>query len=189
MKNLKRIAVAVAALAILSVAGVAYANPSFFATGITTNNAASSTPAWLVAGASTSTSPVYDAYAPTAASQHFAADSAGLLIRDAASSSATVFHHAIEYSQDGIDYYQNFVIAPRTFGTTTPSLTLSNFVSLTYPFASTTVQGKAVTNLNSATTTIATTIPTPFRYTRIITWVTGGNGASWVNLVPVKEQL
>lgn len=180
------IAALAAALGLL-VAGVVHANPSYFASGVTTNNAASSTPAYMTPGTATSTTPVYDAYAQTSGGgAAYKSDQAGLLVQFTASSTDTVLSLAVEYSQDGIDWYRNFVVDPNQMGTTTP-LAIENPFTTTWTFASSTVGGEAL-GANSDRSTAAILVPTPFRYTRVVASLTGGNGAVWAQLVPVKEQ-
>lgn len=176
----------IGALGILVGATVAFANPSFFSTGVSTNNAASTTPAYMTPGTATSTTPVYNAYGTTA-SQKFAANSAGLLQRFCASTTSTVLKTTVEYSADGIDWYANFVFDPSQTGTTTIARVITTPYSLTQQFASSSLQ-QGATAANNQCTTIATTIPTPFQYIRVVSTVTGANGSIWNQLVPIKEQ-
>lgn len=166
----------IGALGLLAGATVAFANPSYFATGVSTNNAASTTPTYMTPGTATSTTPVYNAYIGKVSSQ-YAANSAGLLQRLCASSTATTFKTAVEYSADGIDWYANFVGSTSTI--TTSSV-------LTQTFASTSLDGAPIA-ANNQCTTVALTIPTPFQYVRVYTTITGANGSVWQQLVPIKE--
>jgi hypothetical protein len=171
----------------LSVFGFAYANPSYFATTVTTNSAASTSPAYLTPGVSTSTTPVYDAYAQTVAGGGtYKADSAGLVIQFTASSTASVLNASVEYSADCIDYYRNFVLDSRQLGTSTAPYSLDTAFSARWKFASSSLNGTAVSASNNLSTA-ALVVPTPFRCTRVVFSVTGGNGAVWAQLVPVKE--
>ena len=178
-------AVAVGLLAIVAGAGVALANPSYFTTGVSTNNAASTTPAYMTPGTATSTTPVYDAYAGSQTAK-FAANSAGLLQRFCASSTATVLNTSVEYSADGIDWYRNFVLDPSQDSTTTQTNILALPFSDSQKFASSSIDGAAVAANNSCITN-ALTIPTPFRYIRVVDSITGANGSVWNQLVPIKE--
>lgn len=184
--RIKAAAILTSLALVFGVAGVAYANPSFFSTGVTTNNAASSTPAYMTPGTATSTTPVYNAYGTTA-SQKFAANSAGLLQRLCASSTATTFKTTVEYSADGVDWYANFVFDPSQTGTTTITRVLTSAYNMSMQFASTSLQQASIAANNNCTT-VATTIPTPFQYIRVVTSLTGANGSVWNQLVPVKEQ-
>ncbi len=166
-----------------------HANPSTFAIS-TSTSAATTSPAYLTAGLSTSTLPVYDAYTQTLnGGATFKADFAGLLIQLAASSTATVLSANVEYSNNGIDWYRNFAIDPNQPATTTaPVFKLGNPFSMSWTFASSTMGGTGLTNANSATSTAAVLIPTPFRYTRVWFGLSGGNGAIWAQLIPIKER-
>jgi len=170
------------------VPGVARANPSYFAVGTSTSSASSS-PAYMTPGAATSTTPVFDAYAQTFnGGQTFKADSAGLLVQFTGSSTASVLNQSVEYSQDGIDWYRNFVIDPNQVGTTTwPAFTVGTPFSSSWKFASSSVGGAAPA-ANNKRSTAAVLVPTPFRYTRVVFSITGGNGAVWAQFVPIKER-
>lgn len=165
---------------------VAYANPTFFANGVTTGNAASTSPAHMTPGTGTSTTPVYDSYGQTFGGTPYKTEFAGLLVQLSASSTNTVLNMAVEYSQDRIDWYRNFLIDPSQYGTTTSQFALFAPFSVTWKFASSTL-GPAST-ISPTTTTGALMIPTPFRYMRVIFSMTGANGAVWAQLVPIKEQ-
>src|SRR4051812_47458262 len=90
----------------LGIGGTAYANPSLFAIGVTTNSAATTSPAFMLPGKATSTTPVYDSYTQTTSGgQVSKADRAGLLMNFTGSSTASVFRGCPEYSQDGIDWF------------------------------------------------------------------------------------
>jgi len=171
---------------VLGFVAIAFANPSSFATGVTTNNAASTSPAYMTPGTGTSTTPVYDAYAQTNAGATYKADIAGLLVQFTASSTNSVLNISVEYSQDGVDYYRNFVVDPNQIGTSTTPFSLTTAFTTTWKYASSTVVGGVGVIGDRATAAIM--IPTPFRYTRVVFSVTGANGAVWAQLVPVKEQ-
>jgi hypothetical protein len=172
---------------VFGVAGIALANPSFFANGTSTNNAASTTPAFMGAGTGTSTTPVFDAYAQARSGVTTKADSASLLTQFCASSTATVLNTGVEYSQDGIDWYQNYVLDPSQLAaTTSPTYTLVTPFSYSKKFASTSLNGAIQSPANSCVN-LAEVIPTPFRFTRVVNSMTGGNGSVWSQLVPVKE--
>lgn len=189
IKHYKHIAAVLGLVALFGLggAGTAHANPSTFAVG-TSTSAASTSPAYMTPGAATSTTPVYDAYAQAfSGGATFKTDFAGLLVQFSASSTATVLNQSVEYSQDGIDWYRNFVLDPKQMGTTTMALVLNNPFSTSWQFASSSVGGAAVAS-TSKRSTATMLIPTPFRYTRIVYSLTGGNGAVWAQLVPIKER-
>lgn len=176
------------AIALFAAAGTAQANPSYFAIG-TTTAAATTSPAYMTPGTGTSTSPIYDAYAQTlSGGVSSKADTVGMLVQFTASSSATVLNASVEYSQDGIDWYRNFVVDPNQTGTSTaPIFSVANPYSFRWQFASSTVGGIVVPP-NSNRSTAALLIPTPFRYTRVVFTLTGAAGAVWAQLVPIKER-
>ncbi len=168
----------------LAMAGSVHANPSYYTGVVTTNYAATTSPAFLTPGTATTTTPIYNAYASTTnGGLTTKADSAGLLVRFCGSSTNAVLNNSVEYSQDGIDWYRNFVLDPRQTGTTTPQ-TIGTPFSQNWKFASSTLGGAAGADLCS---TAATVIPTPFQYTRVVSSITGANGSVWVELVPIKE--
>src|SRR5215204_1234627 len=177
-----------AAIALFGVAGTASANSSYFAIG-TSTSAATSSPAYMTPGTGTSTTPVFDAYAQTSSGGVTSkADVMGLLVQLTASSSATVLNASVEYSQDGIDWYRNFVVDPNQTGTSTaPIFSVGNPYSFRWQFASSTVGGGAVASTSNKSTA-ALLIPTPFRYTRVVFSLTGAAGAVWAQLVPIKER-
>lgn len=191
IKKNKVIAGVIALCALIGVgAGVVLANPSYFATGVSTNNSASSTPAYLTAGIATSTTPVYDSYASKAQSSQYKANQIGVLVQFTGSSTAAILNITPEYSQDGIDWYRSLITDSNALGTTTVPVSLANGVTESYnmPFASTTPNGVGVTSANSTIMYAAFLIPAPFRYVRLVLSTVKGNGAAWAQLVPIKEQ-
>jgi len=191
---IKRYKLFVPVLALVAVMGFgnaekAHANPSAYAVA-TSTSAATTSPSYMGAGTGTTTTPTYDAYAQTVSGgATYRADFAGMLIRFAASSTATTLKATAEYSHDGIDWYRSFVIDPNQPATTTaPVFNLANPFSFSWTFASSTIQGAGLTNANSATSTAAVLVPTPFRFTRVVFSMTGGNGAVWAQFIPIKEQ-
>src|SRR5215207_850826 len=175
-------------IALFAVAGTAQANPSYFGVG-TTTSAATSSPAFMTPGTGTSTTPVFDSYAQTLnGGVTSKADVVGLLVQLTGSSTATILNATVEYSQDGIDWYRNFVIDPNQTGTSTaPVFNIANPFSFSFKFASSTVGGGAVASTSNRSTA-ALLIPTPFRYTRVVFSLTGAAGAVWAQLVPIKER-
>lgn len=180
MVNIKKIAayVGVTAFAIMAVLGigaittkVANANPSFTAPTAQTA-AATSTLAYMTPGTATTTL-VYDAYASSTASGGLAlkADNVALGIQFTASSSSSVLATAIEYSEDGIDWYRDFVFGTVGTATTSTVVALTSPVSLTM----------------SGTSKSLVLIPTPTRYTRFTFSLTGANGGVWAQAIPTKQ--
>lgn len=188
MNKLTKVFLAVLAVASFGIGLTAYANPSAFGGTVRTGSTASSTPAFVVAGVSTSTTPVYDSYAVTSGGRTTKADKATMAIQFAASSTATTLNWSVEYSNDRIDWYRNFVLDTNQMGTTTTPFSFANANSNSWKFASSTVGGLATTNANSATGTAFMIVPTPARYMRVVFSMTGGNGAVWAEITPIKEQ-
>jgi hypothetical protein len=183
---MKYLTTAALALALFALAGTAQANPSTFANA-TSTAAATTTLRYMTPGTATSTTPVYDAYEQTFAGGSVAkADYAGLLVQLTSSSSVTVLNATVEYSHDGIDWYRNFVIDPNQTGTTTaPVFGIANPFSFRWQFATSTVGGIGLGTSNRSTAALL--IPTPFRFTRVVFSLTGGNAAVWAQLIPIKE--
>ncbi|MGY3406106.1 hypothetical protein ACVWZV_002219 [Bradyrhizobium sp. GM5.1] len=167
--------------------GTAYANPSFFAVGTTTNGAASTSPAFMTPGTATSTTPVHNALAQTLAGGATSkTDFVGLLVRFCGSSTLATLNIAQEHSEDNIDWFRNFVVDPMTIAPTssTPWLLTSSF-STRWQFASSSLQGRGTLDTCS---TAALVVPTPFQYTRFVSSITGANGSVWMQVVPIKQQ-
>lgn len=168
-------------------APAAHANPSYIATGTTTNSVASSSPVYMGIGTATSTL-TYDSYAAKVQSNSFKADAAILAIQFAGSSTATTLNINEEYSNDGIDWYKNYLVDPFNFSATTTLITIGSSNTLSWKFASSTTGGKALTNANSATSTGVFNLSTPMRFVRVILSMAGGGGAVWGQILPIKEQ-
>jgi hypothetical protein len=175
-------------IALFGFTGLALANPSSFATAISTS-AATSSPSYMTPGRATTTTPVYDAYSQTANGGFTSkADYAGLLVQFSASSTASILGITAEYSQDGIDWYQDFVVDPNQIATSTgPTFSLVNPFAFSWKFASSTLGGISPSSTSNRATA-ALLVPTPFRYTRLVFSMTGGNGAVWASLLPIKQQ-
>lgn len=175
---------AVAVLSFVFV-GFAYANPSYFANGVTTNSSATTSPAFMTPGTGTSTTPVYDSYTQTTnGGVTSKADSAGMLTVFCGSSTLAVLNIAVEYSQDNIDWFRNFLLTASQMSTTTVPYAIVSPFATKWQFASSTI-GSAT--LNSICSTASLHIPTPFRYMRVVNTITGANGSIWENVVPTKE--
>jgi hypothetical protein len=181
------LAAALSLVMLFGFAVTARANPSSHAGPISTS-AATSTPSFMTPGTATTTTQVYDSYASTTrGGLTTKADSAFVTVIFTASSTATVLGWMVEYSQDNIDWYRNYVIDPNQMGTTTPAITIgATPVASSWKFASSSVGGAAVLGTNNVATA-AFLIPTPARYTRIVFYLTGGNGAVWAQITPIKQ--
>lgn len=184
-KTLKKILSIAFVLAVVGISSpVAYANPIYAGPTVQTATATTS-PRYLTPGTGTTTL-VFDSYNP-ATNRYLATKVMGLL-QFAASNTASTLGIATEYSADGIDWYQGFMFDPSGISTTSPVMTLGAPNRLSWQFASTTLNGVAKTNANSATSSAAVIIPSPLRFLRLVVSITGGNGAFWGQVVPIKEQ-
>jgi len=144
---------------------------------------------FMTPGTATSTL-VYDTYCIGGTNQSnpgnsYATDYLTLLTQLSASSTATILNTSVEYSQDGVDWYQdNYIASTTTAGNFVPlwSITVPN--SFTWTFASSTLNGVANTG-NRVGKVVQIYAPT--RYVRVVYTLTGNNGAVWGSLLPIKE--
>lgn len=178
-------AVGIAAVLVfcLGVTARVRANPLQFKPTTQTATATTS-PAFLKAGAATSTLP-FDAYAT---GQPYASDYATLFIQLAASSTSTTLNTDIEYSQDGIDWYQDGGTIENNFATTTKPFSITAVNEYQWTFSSSTAGLGAVSSSN-ATSTRALLIRTPTRYVRAVFTLPIGSaaGAVWGQWQPVRQ--
>ncbi len=185
----KIIIITVASLVVL-VGGLMYtkttkANPLFFPATVQTSSATTS-PAYMTAGTATSTL-TWDSYA--ALGTYTGTLKSTLLIQLVASSTATVLTTNIEYSQDGIDWYQSNGLFAAGFSTTTNPIDIGQVNQFKFAFASSTA-GLAGLATTTATTTRAIPVVVPTRFVRAIFSLAPGStaGAVWGQFVPVKER-
>lgn len=155
------------------------ASPLYFPSTSKTATA-TSTLSYMTPGTATSTL-AYDSYT---AGDNFKTDMASLLVQTTASSSSAVFNISIEYSQDGIDWYQDNLSsfqASSTPGTTN----VSKFNSLTFTAASSTIDGV----LSNAPQSRVINVMMPTRFVRAVISVGIGsaNGAVWAQWIPAKQ--
>jgi hypothetical protein len=168
---------------------LALANPFTFASPATSATATTTRTYMAVNTTLATTTVVYDSFEMNGTNQTNkgntqAANKATLLIQRDASSTASVLNVAIEYSDDGIDWYQNNLFA--TASTSQP-IQLAPVNSYTWNYASTTVGGAPVLAA-TASTSKAILIDTPLRFVRAVFSVTGANTAIWAKFVPLKER-
>jgi hypothetical protein len=185
------IGAAVFMLALVIGGTVAFANPSYFGPGVTTNSAASTTPAYMTPGAATTTTPVYNSYAQNInGGLHFKADKATLGVQFLASSTNSTLNIAVEYSNDGVDWYRDFTLDSNAMGTTTTPYNLSIPHTMSWKFASSSVGGLGVAANNNMSTAYLI-IPTPAKYTRVVfsCAIGGTNCGVWAELTPIREML
>ena len=102
-------------------------------------------------------------------------DSAVLLTQFTASSTSATLAIRLQYSQNGIDWYDDNLLSS-TNSTTTAVKTVN--VANSYAWAA----AAAGANLK------AIDVPTPTRYVRAIYSVTGANAGVWASLVAKKQQ-
>lgn len=153
--------------------GTAHANPSSVSATVQTATATTS-PAYMTPGTATSTL-TFDAYANTGyGGLNTIADKAALLMQFTGSSTSAVLGIKYEYSQDGIDWYTNFMLGPAGLSTTTAVTNLATPTSITWTYS-------------AATPKAIITVPTPTRYVRAVFSITGANGSIWAQVAPVKE--
>lgn len=166
----------------VTIVSVAHANPIYVAPTVQTATATSS-PAYMGIGLATS-SLVYDAYAnPT--SNKYLPTKVAVGFQFVGSSTSAVLNIALEYSNDGIDWYRDTVVDGNSVGTTSPLTNISTTETYQWTYSST---EKIETSTNaSATTTRLIVIPTPTRFVRIVESMTGAAGAVWTQIMPIKE--
>lgn len=170
--------------ALVGFGGVAHAGPIYVAPTVQTATATTSVK-YMTPGTATTTL-TYDSYAPATNTSDLAANSVGLFLQFAGSSTASVLHLSEEFSNDGIDWYGNYSL--NQIGTTTNPATIGAANSYNFNFASTTRDGIAQTNANSATSTAFIQLLSPTRFLRLVTTLTGTNAAIWEQLIPIKER-
>lgn len=179
MQNLKRNSNAVAAILIASVVLIiaffamalkAHANPS----DLNLSNTTATTTVSYLTAAGASTTETYDTYQGGVGDPN-ASESAVLFTQYAASSSSAILAIRIQYSQNGIDWYDDNLTAS-TLGTTTQPYNVGVANSFTWAA------------VNTATSSKAITIPTPTRFVRASYSVTGANAAVYKVIIAKKEQ-
>lgn len=163
----------------LGFAIVAKANPSYFSPTIV-SAIATSTVSFLTPGTGTTTLQ-YDTYNT---GNTYKTNTAALLTQFTGSSTSAILGISFEYSQDGIDWYKNYVIDPNGQSTTTPSITFGPPSSISWKYATVVIGSSTVA---TATSTAVITVPTPTRFVRAVYSMTGANGAIWDEWVPNKE--
>lgn len=188
MNRTKLIVIAAAILALFGGASLVLANPTFIGPTVQTANA-TTTPAYMTPGTATTTL-VYNSRNDTTnpvtgptKSNSVKADSVTFLIALTGSSTLSTAKVTFEYSNDGIDWYQNY-LPLFGFSTSTVSTVFQNPIAFTFPFASTTVGGAA----GAATIDrIAVTVPVPVNDVRAVVTLTGANAAVFAQFVPIKQ--
>lgn len=149
------------------VIGTAKANRSYFVPTVQTDIATTS-PNYMRVSNEVE---VFDAYS----SAPFAVNSATLLVQSVASTSAAVQTITIQYSQDGIDWYQDNLST-----TTSSSVIALNNTQRTY-----TITG----NATASTTRLAISVPTPTRFVRATVATSTALSSVWLQWVPLREAI
>lgn len=172
MSNLKRsslISLAGIALlvAILAIAGFAqHAKANALDMGTKSSAAATTTVTYFTTTTATTTLITYDSFAN---GDPNAFDKLALSTQFAASSTASVLSIYIQYSQDGIDWYDNNT-------TSTSTGDISGPIYNTWTAAGTATSSKIIT------------VNTPTRFTRVNYAIKGASGAVWAQFISQKQQ-
>lgn len=173
MANLKRNSPVIGFVAIIAVLGALFfaysakANPSDFS--VTKSATATTTETFIASGATVIGTP-YDSFN----GDPNAADSSVLLVQFSASSTSSVLGIKVQYSQDGIDWYDDNLLES-TNSTSTPAYSMQVANSYTWTAAGTATAFKAITE------------PTPTRFTREVYTMAGANGSVWTSRIVKKE--
>lgn len=181
-------AVVIALASMFTFLQVTKANPTGFALGART--AITTTTFAVLAAGNATTTLTYDAYGISGTNENgsgstAAADSASLLVQFTASSTASKLKIAYEYSQDGVDWYQDALTS--TFATTTTGVLNTNVPnSFSWTFASTSVGAAGILANNNLATEIFP-VYTPTRFVRAVITASGANAMVWAQIVPKKE--
>jgi len=178
----------------------ATANPSQFGTTAKTATATTS-PTYIIAAQGTSTV-VYDSYQLNGTNQddrgnRWLTDTAAMKIQVNASSTSSVITTRFEYA-DGTESGTSCITTPASCAWYSGDLFMPLGVStttnrITWTFASSTIggissaQGLPGINGTNNRNQWLFNVPTPLRYVRAITTVTGANATVWVEIVPIKQ--
>lgn len=146
------------------------ANPS----DLNLSNAVATTTVTYLTAAGASTTETYDSYGGGVGEPN-ASEKAVLFTNFAASSTSSVLAIKVQYSQNGIDWFDDNLMES-TNSTTTPLYNLGTSNSYTW------------TAIGTATSSKTITIPTPTRYVRAVYSVTGANAAVYKVIIAKKEQ-
>jgi UDP-N-acetylmuramoylalanine-D-glutamate ligase len=167
MKNTKYYIIGLT-VALLMIAGVSVvkANKLYFISTTQTSSATTS-PDYMRA---TNSVLILDAFANA---NYNALNSATLLVQSTASTSNAVQTITINYSQDGIDWYNDTVST-----TTSASGIPLNNTQRTYVITG---------NTTASTTRLAIIVPTPTRYIRATVATSTALSSVWLRWVPVRE--
>lgn len=178
----QKVAITLIAVGVLLAAGIAYANPLYTA-GKARSALATSTLAYMTPGTATSTL-VYDSYEQLGTNQPNQGNitipnTVALAIQGVGSSTASIVNLACEYSDDGIDWYQNEMFP----ATTSDPVLITAPNTFTFTNASSTIGGVAFNGFKKIIT-----CPLPTRFVRAVASVTGDKAAIWDTFIPSKQR-
>ena len=159
---------------------VVKANPPTFLR-INSTATATTTLIYMTPGTATTTL-VYDAYKFDGTSEVNGSLFFNLAIQLKASSTATVLVTKFEFSNDGVDWYENNL---NTYAAGAIAIVVPN--SYTWTYASTTVGGAAIGASEDRGTKIIS-VPVPTRYVRAVFSLTGASGGIWAEALGIKQR-
>lgn len=169
MKKYKYAFIALVAIFSLAViARVASANGSYFISPVRT--AAATSTLSVVGPGNGTTTLTYDSLA---LGSTYATDRASLLIQATASSSSSLLGIAVQYSQDGVDWYDNDLAATTSPGSVT-NISSANSYQLSG-------------NSTASTSLKAISVPTPTRFVRAVFTSTVATSSIWAQFVPIRQ--
>lgn len=159
----------------------AKANPIQLATP--SNTSATTSVSYMTAGTATTTYS-YDSYSQGNPTRPY---EAALLINFTGSSTSATLNINIEYSQDGIDWYQDGGSLYNAYATSSKPFDVGTVNRFTYTY---TTQGAGLAAGTNATSTRLVLVKTPTRYVRAVMTLPTGSaaGAVWATFIPSKER-
>ena len=183
IKKMKKIIFLLSIVLSSLIVGIAFANPTYYS-NISRTATATTTVSYMTPGVGT-TSLVYDTYDPSIGTNR-AADDLALLIQFTASSTSSILNINLEYSNDGVDYYQNRM---GDKATTTARAALSPIDSFEWKFSSSTPGLGGVPSNNNRDNRIVS-VHSPTRFVRVIfsTPIGAANGGVWAAFQAKREK-
>lgn len=183
--NTKYVAMIGAILVLFSFATLAHANPFYTGTKAM-SAAATSTQSYLTPGTGTTTLPVYDSYEQNGTNETNSGNitipnTVAVLLDGNASSSTSVLNAVCEFSDDGINWYQNELFP----ATTTVAVNIAVPSSFTFAFATSTIGGVVISQTRFQK---LVECPIPLRYVRLTVTDTGAPFSVWREIVPTKQR-
>lgn len=163
---------------------VVKANPSFFIRSQLST--ATTTQTYFIRGGLATTTLTLD----TGVGAAQGADNADLLLQYISTTSQPTLNVDIQYSQDGVDWYETSMgWNAFYYATSTPAL--GNVNTLQFLYASSTASRgvSAGTASTAATSTRTIMIPTPTRYVRAVFYESAGGGAAsfWAEFIAKRQ--